>query len=397
MDAAAERPATDTAWRPKLVAGLRPVWRDGESVQFGVDPARAVVVEGVTEQWMRLLLGLDGRHTDGQVLAAATAADLDPGTAGRLLADLRAAGLLTDALPEPVPAAAGVAPLPLARSGAAQRAAASARLAADRAALALLAGPDRHPDAVLTRRRHTAVVVHGGGRVGAPLAALLAAAGVGHVHLLDTGWVRPVDLAPGGAAATDLHQRREEVGAAAVRRVAPEAGTGPLPLHRPADLAVLTGDRALDTDLVDTLHAGGVAHLAVSVRETTAVVGPLVLPGENACLRCADLHRVDRDPAWPLLAAQLSGPRPPLAVEPCDVTLAAIAAALGAAQILGHLAGDPPEAVGTLGGTLELAAPGWRIRRRTWPPHPACRCGAAYAHRAAPDRAARGRDPEQGE
>jgi bacteriocin biosynthesis cyclodehydratase domain-containing protein len=397
MDTAAERPAVDTGWRPKLVAGLRPVWRDGESVQFGVDPDRAVVVEGVTERWMRLLLDLDGRRTDGQVLAAASAADLDPGAAERLLADLRAAGLLTDAVPEPVPAAVGVTPLPMARSGAAQRAAGSARLAADRAALTLLAGPDRHPDAVLTRRRHTAVIVHGAGRLGAPLAALLGAAGIGHVHLLDTGWVRPVDLAPGGAVATDLHRRRDEVGVAAVRRVAPEAGTGALPPHRPADLVVLTGDRALDTDLVDSLHAGGIAHLAVAVRETTAVVGPLVLPGQSACLRCADLHRADRDPAWPLLAAQLSGPRPPLAVEPCDVTLAAIAAALGAAQVLGHLAGDPTDAVGTLGGTLELAAPGWRIRRRTWPPHPACRCGAAYAQVTGPEQAARGRDREQGE
>jgi bacteriocin biosynthesis cyclodehydratase domain-containing protein len=255
----------------------------------------------------------------------------------------------------------------------------------------------RHPDAVLTRRRHAAVVVHGAGRVGVPLAALLGAAGIGHVHLVDGGWVRPVDLAPGGAVATDLHRRRDEAGAAAVRRVAPEAGTAELPPHRPADLVVLTGDRSLDTDLVGTLHAAGTPHLPVSVRETTAVVGPLVLPGRTGCLRCADLHRTDRDPAWPLLAAQLSGPRPPLSIEPCEVTLAAIAAALGAAQVLGHVAGDPPAALGALGGTLELAAPGWRVRRRSWPPHPACGCGAAYADPGLAGPAARGRDSDQGQ
>jgi hypothetical protein len=90
--APAERPAAGVAWRPKLVTGLRPVWRDGESVQFGVDPARAVVVEGVTERWMRLLLDLDGRRDDRQVVDAASAAGLDPDTAERLLADLRTVG-----------------------------------------------------------------------------------------------------------------------------------------------------------------------------------------------------------------------------------------------------------------------------------------------------------------
>jgi bacteriocin biosynthesis cyclodehydratase domain-containing protein len=445
----AERPAAGTAWRPRLVTGLRPVWRDGGSVQFGVDPTRAVVVESVTEGWMRLLLELDGRRDDAEVVAAAGAAGLDPVTAERLLAELRAAGVLADATPPPAPVPAGVTPLPLPRSGAAQRAAAAARLAADRAALALLAGDlagayagvdragsdpaaaeppageppagdppggphrgggwpaggqagggqpgGRHPDVVLSRRRHTAVVVYGAGRVGVPLAALLGAAGIGHVHLVDRGWVRPVDLAPGGAVATDLHRRRDEAGAAAVRRVAPETRTAELPVHRPADLVVLTGDRCLDTDLVDALHAGGTPHLAVSVRETTAIVGPLVLPGRTGCLRCADLHRTDRDPAWPLLAAQLSGPRPPLAIEPCEVTLAALAAALGAAQVLGHVAGEPPAALGTLGGTLELAAPGWRIRRRGWPPHPACGCGAADADPGRPARAASVAGPDQGQ
>ena len=36
------------------------------------------------------------------------------------------------------------------------------------------------------------------------------------------------------------------------------------------------------------------------------VVGPLVIPGLTSCLRCADLHRRDRDPAWHALAVQLT-------------------------------------------------------------------------------------------
>ena len=33
--------------------------------------------------------------------------------------------------------------------------------------------------------------------------------------------------------------------------------------------------------------------------------GPLVIPGVTSCLACADLHRSDRDAAWPAIAAQL--------------------------------------------------------------------------------------------
>ena len=44
-----------------------------------------------------------------------------------------------------------------------------------------------------------------------------------------------------------------------------------------------------------------------------AVVGPFVVPGTTACLRCVDAHRTDADPAWPLLVAAVrraARPRP---------------------------------------------------------------------------------------
>ena len=44
------------------------------------------------------------------------------------------------------------------------------------------------------------------------------------------------------------------------------------------------------------------------------MVGPFVVPGRTACLRCVDAHHTDADPAWPLLvrqyaAASLARPR----------------------------------------------------------------------------------------
>jgi bacteriocin biosynthesis cyclodehydratase domain-containing protein len=122
--------------------------------------------------------------------------------------------------------------------------------------------------------------------------------------------------------------------------------------------------------------AAGVAHLAVRAEEAIGVVGPLVRPGQTACLRCLDLTRAGLDPAWPLILAQLAA----RAADPsaCDAALAAAVAAQAAAQSLafvdrayaGGRAGHPAE-----NGTLELVLPGWQWRRRTWPRHPACACG----------------------
>ena len=62
-----------------------------------------------------------------------------------------------------------------------------------------------------------------------------------------------------------------------------------------------------DPRLVRELHEAEVPHLPVRVRDGTGLIGPLVIPGVTSCLRCADLHRSDRDADWPAVAAQLRG------------------------------------------------------------------------------------------
>ncbi|MDP9418387.1 MAG: thiamine biosynthesis protein ThiF, partial [Actinomycetota bacterium] len=113
-----------------------------------------------------------------------------------------------------------------------------------------------------------------------------------------------------------------------------------------------------------------VPHLAVAVRERVAVVGPLVLPGTSACLRCLDLHRRDRDPFWPVVAAQLVSAR--VATAACDVTLATLAAGQAALHALLLLDGGPPPP--SVGGTIETDVADGRTRRRSWTAHPACGC-----------------------
>ena len=127
-----------------------------------------------------------------------------------------------------------------------------------------------------------------------------------------------------------------------------------------------------DPELAVRLMRERIPHLAASASEAIGVVGPLVIPGRSACLRCLDLARTDRDPAWPLILAQLAGrqPDPPA----CDAALAAAVAAQAAAQALAFT--DRPDQPGPVtNGTLELVLPAWQWRRRTWAPHLECACG----------------------
>lgn len=357
--------------RPRLNPGLRRIWRDPHSLQLGLDPDRAVVIDNVDRHTAAMLTRLDGSHTTAELLLAAADAGADAGAFGGLLAALDSYGALVDASAESVVRAydtAGAGSPPGAESDRRGEAwSATNRLAPDESSLALTR---RDPAAVLAGRRAARMVVHGSDRVGVPAAAALAAAGVGHVYVAGEGTVSPGDCAPGGLLPADIHRPVREAASEAVRRANPQTDAGPAAPDELIDLVLLAGLAPVTTELRLGLHAARVTHLVAGVRETTAVVGPLVVPGRSSCLRCADLHRTDRDPTWPLVAAQLAE-RDRHQVPPCDHALALVTVALIVAQALGYLDGDAP---GTLGGSLEVSTPIRRVRRRAWPAHPGCGC-----------------------
>jgi bacteriocin biosynthesis cyclodehydratase domain-containing protein len=268
------------------------------------------------------------------------------------MALLGACGALDDAATDPTPLA-GLSP--------AER----DRLAPDLAALSLRGRAADRGLGALARRRAAVVEVDGAGRVGATLAVLLAAAGVGGVRVVDPGPTRPGDVSTGGLLAEDVGRSRQDAATDAVRRVSPAAAdrTGTA-----VSLVVLAPVGALTTPRAGAML--GRAHLAISIREGRGVVGPLVLPGITSCLHCHHLHRRDRDPLWPRIAAQLA--TDPMGAPPCEAPLAMAVAALGAAQALAHLDGEPAPA--TLDGTLEVTLPDLRVRRRSWQSHPECGC-----------------------
>jgi bacteriocin biosynthesis cyclodehydratase domain-containing protein len=109
-------------------------------------------------------------------------------------------------------------------------------------------------------------------------------------------------------------------------------------------------------------------HLLIEERDDAILVGPLVLPGRSACIRCLDLHRRDRDPAWPAIAAQLA--TAPGRISTAATSTALIATGVAAGEVLGFIDGLETEA---LEASIEVR-PLARIRRRSWHPHPSCAC-----------------------
>lgn len=285
---------------------------------------------------------LDGTRTGAAIVAECAGRGISADQVRCLIDALGQAGMVVDAhallpahLPEP----------------------ARRRLTAEATALALASGPAGPPPARLLRAR-AAARVHfvGDGPLVPAIAGALVSAGVGCVA---TG---PGGPAPGTTGTT----------AVTTRDSTPSPGpmTG-VPRRRAAapTFEVRVGpDRAPTTLVARSYARRALPHLGVLIRDATVVVGPMVRGTGSPCLYCLDLHRTDRDPDWPALAAQLA--TSPGAAA-CATTTLLAATAYAAAEVLAHLDGQEPT---TVGATVEISGPG-RHRRRSWHPHPDCDCG----------------------
>ncbi|PSM39540.1 hypothetical protein C6Y14_30700 [Streptomyces dioscori] len=357
---------------PMVKPALRRGWRDLNTVQFGMAPAHAMVLSPVDTATGSFLTLLDGTRGLPLLRDEGRRMGLPDGHVDGLVERLSRAGLLDDAT--------GGGPAADALRG---RPAVLDRLRPDAASLSLVAPDPGDAMRRLAARHALRVQVRGVGRVGAVLATALAGAGVGRVDVQDGGCVEPWDVAPGGLPVESVGERRDEAARRAVRRAAP----GRPPRHGGARSASGHDDPGLSLVIVAprdglAVHApdpaafeplihSGTPHLFAGVVEGTGVVGPLVLPGETACVGCLDRGRTDRDPAWPRLLAQWRSGRP-RQVPACDLTLAATVAGLAAGHALAFLDGGLPSSAGT---RWEVSVPGFDWHARPVWQHPACPCG----------------------
>lgn len=329
--------------RPTLIPGLPRVWRGPRELQLGSDPARALLLRLPERDVAQVLDLLDGTRSERLVMMRAAELGVRAEDCQALLTTLSDAGLA-------MPASSLLPPI---------MSASRARLIGEAAALALRGVTP--PAQVLRRRAASRVLLAGHGRLGAPIAVALAEAGVGHVRPELTGAVRDDELTGGPLRGSDVGRPRTEAISEAISRAAP--GTTPGVRREAPTLLVQLGHDEPVALLAARLTTRRQPHLAVTLREGAAVIGPFVPAAGAPCLNCLDLQRRDRDAAWP-------GPPPgsTAAAEPCAVTTLLAAAAFATAEALAFLDGDTPQ---TIGATIEITAPG-RLRRRTWQPHPRC-------------------------
>src|SRR5579859_2506995 len=81
--------------RPALKAGLRPLWRDRDTVQFGIDPRRARALTGLGKAAAIVSL-LDGSRDTAELTATAAAYGIREEMVHRVLGLLASAGVLDD-------------------------------------------------------------------------------------------------------------------------------------------------------------------------------------------------------------------------------------------------------------------------------------------------------------
>jgi hypothetical protein len=320
--------------RPTLLPGLRPLWRDPHTVQLGTDPAQAMVLELPHPAAAKLLDLLDGSHTERAISAEMGRIGMSDIDVQIVLGALAEAGLVVAAhslLPAALPAEH------------------RRRVAAEAAALALrFRDRSVSPAAILRRRYRSRVIIAGSGPFLPLLTSALLTAGVGTVGQITE---------PGAAAtAVDLETTPDP----------PAEPGGRTRRVRADDAFVVQIGRMSRVPVRGSRRRRPL--LAIGVRDGIAIVGPLVPAAGGPCLRCLDLHRTDRDPAWPRLAAQLA--EQDTDPVPCAAATTLSAAGLAAAEILAYLDGGEPS---TIGSTVEING-GDPWRRRSWAPHAACDC-----------------------
>ena len=141
-------------------------------------------------------------------------------------------------------------------------------------------------------------------------------------------------------------------------------------------LGVLVGVGEPSRDLLDGWLREAVPHLVVRLVEGRAVIGPFVVPGRTACLRCIDAYLAENDPAWPLLVEQYAracrADRADGIPEPVDAALAAVAVGWAVRDLESYAEGGRPSSWSTT-TTLDAELSG--ITTRSWPTHPHCGCG----------------------
>lgn len=129
----------------------------------------------------------------------------------------------------------------------------------------------------------------------------------------------------------------------------------------------------VDRSQVDGLVQADRPHLLVQCIEDAVHLGPFVVPGLTACLRCVDARLAEADPRRGLVLDQLARAGPLRAdgiPEPVDPATAAAAVAWAVRDLVSWVDAQLP----TTWSASIVLGPGMHQVREDWPRHPRCGC-----------------------
>jgi bacteriocin biosynthesis cyclodehydratase domain-containing protein len=140
-----------------------------------------------------------------------------------------------------------------------------------------------------------------------------------------------------------------------------------------AGVVLVLSEGELDRDRLDPLIRSGTSHLVVRLVDGGAVLGPFVVPGATACLRCIDAAHSVRDPDHvPVTSRYVRATAQPRSdgVPDLDLATAATAVAWAARDVIAFAAGHEPS---TWSRTWHLRVEGGPVEQE-WSRDPLCGC-----------------------
>lgn len=159
----------------------------------------------------------------------------------------------------------------------------------------------------------------------------------------------------------------------------PVLGTGPLatrlwqllgslPTDTPGPVQVVVHQHLVPPEVGVSLSRAPRLTLPVVAQAHRTVVGPLVGDRRTPCLHCLDLHRRDRDPAWPTVATTLGHPAEQVRAVRLPDALVRATEGLVLLLVTATAAGQSP----TPGTAFELGPQAPHLVVRRWQHHPRC-------------------------
>lgn len=237
-----------------------------------------------------------------------------------------------------------------------------------------------HAGPIVQARHQAQVVLIGLDRATTMLAAILAQAGVGQLHLVDESSVQLPDMGGPLFTISDLGLPKTSQAAKHLTRQHPKiiitgatlqdlAHHSALPEPGPQPgVAIAMGRDALDPAVRETLMMSGLSHLQVIFGDTTASIGPMVVAGIPGCLDCADLPLIEHEGDTFVL--------PPGELIP-DAASASVVAGLAAQHILMVIDGQLLPA--TVGARMTFHLDTGAVVTRELPVNTRCACHRAVA------------------